>query len=280
MYKAPESPWLVPFDGSFRRSDFSTRRPDDAPGKKERREILADRVAELDRLQRIFYAHDRHSMLLVFQGMDAAGKDGTIRSLLQGVNPAGCQVSCGASEAHADRPVAAAAASTIGRSRGERERGVSFIEFVRTSGVTVVAMSGHHHVELGIGSGDREGEPVLDREAHVGEMVIVVDLVLVESALEPRRVAVGGVGGDLRAEQIQRHAEVEVHVLLERAQIDDAVLAHIVRLELRHNLAGSLQHPREAGEAHDTRLTQTGQKQCNNHAAKYQRIHKEPFCPE
>ncbi|MBT8123104.1 MAG: polyphosphate kinase 2 family protein, partial [Gammaproteobacteria bacterium] len=64
----------------------------DAPGKQARREILAERVAELDRLQRIFYAHDRHSMLLVFQGMDAAGKDSTIRSILQGVNPAGCQV--------------------------------------------------------------------------------------------------------------------------------------------------------------------------------------------
>ena len=93
MYTAPDSPWRVPFDGSFRRSDVSTERPDDAPDKTGRRAILAERVAELDRLQRIFYAHDRHALLLVFQGMDAAGKDSTIRAILQGVNPAGCQVS-------------------------------------------------------------------------------------------------------------------------------------------------------------------------------------------
>lgn len=92
MYEAPESPWLVPFDGSFRRKDVITRRPDDAPDKQARRAILAERVAEIDRLQRIFYAHDRHALLLVFQGMDAAGKDSTIRSVLQGINPAGCQV--------------------------------------------------------------------------------------------------------------------------------------------------------------------------------------------
>ena len=92
MFAAPESPWRVPYDGSFSRQDVSTRRPDDAPGKQARREILAEHVAELDRLQRMFYAHDRHALLLVFQGMDAAGKDSTIRSILQGVNPAGCQV--------------------------------------------------------------------------------------------------------------------------------------------------------------------------------------------
>jgi PPK2 family polyphosphate:nucleotide phosphotransferase len=53
---------------------------------------LAKSVSRIDELQRIFYAHDRHSVLLVFQGMDTAGKDGTIRAILQGVNPAGCQV--------------------------------------------------------------------------------------------------------------------------------------------------------------------------------------------
>ena len=43
-------------------------------------------------LQRILYAHDHHAILLVFQAMDAAGKDGTIRAVMSGVNPAGCQV--------------------------------------------------------------------------------------------------------------------------------------------------------------------------------------------
>jgi PPK2 family polyphosphate:nucleotide phosphotransferase len=49
-------------------------------------------VAELDDLQRVLYATDRDAVLLVFQAMDAAGKDGTIRAVLRGVNPAGCQV--------------------------------------------------------------------------------------------------------------------------------------------------------------------------------------------
>ena len=92
MFEAPESPWRVACDGSFNRQDVNTRRPDDAPGKQARREILAGHVAELDRLQRIFYAHDRHAMLLVLQGMDAAGEDSTIRLPVRAV-PAGVAAS-------------------------------------------------------------------------------------------------------------------------------------------------------------------------------------------
>ena len=92
MFKAPSSPYLVPFDGSFKRSDVSTELPKSAPDKNERKKQLEKLVDRLDELQRIFYAHDQHSILLIFQGMDAAGKDGTIRAVLQGINPAGCQV--------------------------------------------------------------------------------------------------------------------------------------------------------------------------------------------
>ncbi len=49
-------------------------------------------VEEISRLQRLLYAENRHAVLLIFQGMDAAGKDSTINALLTGVNPAGCQV--------------------------------------------------------------------------------------------------------------------------------------------------------------------------------------------
>jgi PPK2 family polyphosphate:nucleotide phosphotransferase len=49
-------------------------------------------VEEIGELQRILYAHDHRALLLVFQAMDAAGKDGTIRAVMTGVNPAGCQV--------------------------------------------------------------------------------------------------------------------------------------------------------------------------------------------
>lgn len=93
MAEAISSPYLVPFDGSFRVAGAATGRPGDAPGKKERRERLAERVGELRELQRMLYAHDHHAVLLVFQAMDAAGKDGTIRAVMSGVNPAGCQVS-------------------------------------------------------------------------------------------------------------------------------------------------------------------------------------------
>jgi PPK2 family polyphosphate:nucleotide phosphotransferase len=48
--------------------------------------------AAIDERQRLMYAHDRYAMLLVFQAMDAAGKDGTIRSVLSGVNPHGVDV--------------------------------------------------------------------------------------------------------------------------------------------------------------------------------------------
>jgi PPK2 family polyphosphate:nucleotide phosphotransferase len=55
----------------------------------KRLEELNDELADL---QRVLYAHDSYALLLVFQAMDAAGKDGTIRKVLRGVNPAGCQV--------------------------------------------------------------------------------------------------------------------------------------------------------------------------------------------
>ncbi len=92
MFEAPASPYLVPFNGEFKWADAPTRPAQDEPGKKERKRQLSRLVSRIDELQRIFYAHDRHSILLMFQGMDAAGKDGTIRAILNGINPAGCQV--------------------------------------------------------------------------------------------------------------------------------------------------------------------------------------------
>ena len=93
MFEPTASPYLVPDDGSFRVAEAATAPPDDAPGKKRCRKLLDDQVDELRDLQRILYAHDHHAVLLLFQAMDAAGKDGTIRAVMSGVNPAGCQVS-------------------------------------------------------------------------------------------------------------------------------------------------------------------------------------------
>ena len=90
-FEAAASPFLVPFDGTFDLSAMPTE-IEDRPSKKELKERLEEKVEELHDLQRILYAHDRHAVLLVFQAMDAAGKDSTIRAVMSGVNPAGCQV--------------------------------------------------------------------------------------------------------------------------------------------------------------------------------------------
>ncbi len=54
--------------------------------------MLEEQVAKLSALQVLHYASNRHALLLIFQGMDAAGKDGAIRHVLSGVNPQGCEV--------------------------------------------------------------------------------------------------------------------------------------------------------------------------------------------
>jgi PPK2 family polyphosphate:nucleotide phosphotransferase len=63
-----------------------------APGKKEGVERLAELVERLGTLHNRLYAEATRSVLLVLQGMDASGKDGTIRSVFSGVNPQGCRV--------------------------------------------------------------------------------------------------------------------------------------------------------------------------------------------
>ena len=60
--------------------------------KADYRKALARHVETLSQLQNVLYAHDRYALLLIFQGMDAAGKDGAIRHVMSGVNPQGCQV--------------------------------------------------------------------------------------------------------------------------------------------------------------------------------------------
>jgi PPK2 family polyphosphate:nucleotide phosphotransferase len=59
---------------------------------KHYRELLAEGVGELSALQRLLYASDGYSVLLIFQAMDAAGKDGAISHVLTGINPQGCEV--------------------------------------------------------------------------------------------------------------------------------------------------------------------------------------------
>jgi PPK2 family polyphosphate:nucleotide phosphotransferase len=59
---------------------------------KDYEERLAASKRQLSEQQQLLYAHDRYALLLIFQAMDAAGKDGAIRHVMSGVNPQGCQV--------------------------------------------------------------------------------------------------------------------------------------------------------------------------------------------
>ena len=92
MFKAVDSPYLVPFDGSFKYKNAITSIDSKKLDDKEYKKKLQKQTEKIHDLQRIMYAHDSHALLLVFQAMDAAGKDSTIRHALTGVNPAGCQV--------------------------------------------------------------------------------------------------------------------------------------------------------------------------------------------
>jgi len=60
--------------------------------KKQFKEGLQERVDELSELQNLLYASNRFAVLLIFQAMDAAGKDGAIKHVMSGINPQGCQV--------------------------------------------------------------------------------------------------------------------------------------------------------------------------------------------
>jgi polyphosphate kinase 2 (PPK2 family) len=95
--------------------------------KDDYRVMLAQHVEQLSSLQQLLYASNSYAVLLIFQAMDAAGKDGVIRHVMSGVNPQGCQVfsfkhpriprnccttSCGAPPATC-RNAAASAFSTV-----------------------------------------------------------------------------------------------------------------------------------------------------------------------
>ena len=90
MFDFPER-YRVPFDGLFELNKAQTAE-EHHKTEEELEDQLKKLVKKIDKLQQVLYAEDRHALLLVFQAMDAAGKDSTIRAILKGVNPAGCQV--------------------------------------------------------------------------------------------------------------------------------------------------------------------------------------------
>ena len=92
MFIPPESRWSIPFDGSFEVRAHPTAPLADPPAKKELRRQLNEVIKDIDDLQYRLFAEDSRSLLLIFQALDAAGKDSTIRAVFRGVNPAGLQV--------------------------------------------------------------------------------------------------------------------------------------------------------------------------------------------
>jgi len=87
-------PYRITDGSKFRLKDFD---PADTGGydeqhKERAQEALRNGIESLVRLQDMLYAQDRWALLAIFQAMDAAGKDGAIKHVMSGVNPAGCQV--------------------------------------------------------------------------------------------------------------------------------------------------------------------------------------------
>lgn len=87
-----KNPYLVPFNGKFRVKDAATDPPKGHRNAARNEKELSARIDEMSDMQKKLYASDKHSLLLVFQAMDAAGKDGTVRAVMTGINPAGCEV--------------------------------------------------------------------------------------------------------------------------------------------------------------------------------------------
>ena len=90
LFEPVESPYLVDAELKIRKAP--TTPPDGAAKKRENNDALAAEIDKLAKLQGKLYADDRYAVLLIFQALDAAGKDGTIRAVMSGVNPQGCQV--------------------------------------------------------------------------------------------------------------------------------------------------------------------------------------------
>ena len=73
-------------------NEWPTRTKPVCKSKKRYQKLLENHIAELSALQNLHFASNRYALLLIFQGMDSAGKDGAIRHVMSGVNPQGCEV--------------------------------------------------------------------------------------------------------------------------------------------------------------------------------------------
>lgn len=89
--KTNKKNYLVPTDGNFDLNNFNTSY-DGHLNKKEGKKELKNVKEKLSDLQEVLYAANSYAVLILFQAMDAAGKDSTIEHVMSGLNPQGCQV--------------------------------------------------------------------------------------------------------------------------------------------------------------------------------------------
>jgi PPK2 family polyphosphate:nucleotide phosphotransferase len=86
------APFCVTNGKKFRLKDFDPKETRGVKSKSHAEKLLEESSAAASEMQERLYAQDRWSLLLIFQGMDAAGKDGAIKHVMSGVNPQGCDV--------------------------------------------------------------------------------------------------------------------------------------------------------------------------------------------
>ena len=84
--------FLAKSSADFSLSEFQTNYSGELNSKKEAKKILSKNIKKMQKLQAKLYAENKYSVLLIFQAMDAAGKDGTIKHVMSGLNPQGTQV--------------------------------------------------------------------------------------------------------------------------------------------------------------------------------------------
>jgi len=90
--KIPIKPFRVREGDQVNLKDRPTRVKPFYKSKSDYQSQLTEQIGKMSARQSLLYAHNRYSLLLIFQAMDAAGKDGAIRHVMSGVNPQGCQV--------------------------------------------------------------------------------------------------------------------------------------------------------------------------------------------
>ena len=91
-FRALAKPYVVTDGRRFKLKNHNPRGPGTSAAHQRTRKYLKKGVEALAALQETLYAQDRWGILLIFQAMDAAGKDSAIKHVLSGVDPKGCQV--------------------------------------------------------------------------------------------------------------------------------------------------------------------------------------------